>query len=416
MIMATGLDDMLGINKIAEIQKDSLSGEISSTCEKIGQKPMIYHEKNPIFKERTSVGDSDEYLSQIIQQMRARTIIIGVGGAGNNAISRIQEVGVEYAETLAVNTDAQDLFYANSDKKLLIGKGITCGLGAGNDPRKGEMAAKADIARIIPFLDRDVVFIACGLGGGTGTGASPIIAKEAKARGALVVTFCTLPFRMESKLKRIIANKGLRKLAQYSDTIVPLPNEKLLKLIPDLSLLRGFKVMDEILVRSVKGIVDLVSKCGLVNLDLADIREILKKRANCSGIIGMSEINLKYASKDGKTSKRIPENEIIELLKRKTLKALQNPLLNPETSKIMSCLVSIQGGPELSLSQVNEIVSTVSKNISPAAKLKFGAMIEPRLESIKITIIGLGPESIYLKQAKHIQKDEPSRTVAEFVL
>ncbi len=211
--------------------------------------------------------------------------------------TRLQETGVTGAITIAVNTDAQDLYYANADQKLLIGKEVTGGLGSGNNPKVGEESAESDLERIRQITRKNIVFLTCGMGGGTGTGASPIIAREAQKAGALVISFCTLPFKMEGDEKGVIANEGLLKLAEYSDTIIPLPNEKLMKLVPNLTLMKGFKIMDEILIRSVRGIVDLVSNCGLVNLDLADVKNILKRSNGTSGYIGKSEISIEEISK-----------------------------------------------------------------------------------------------------------------------
>lgn len=354
--------------------------------------------------------DTDETISTVLESIKTKTIVIGVGGAGNNAISRLQETGISGAITLAVNTDAQDLFYANADQKLLIGKSITAGLGAGNDPKIGERSAESDLDRIKKIVaEKNIVFITCGLGGGTGTGAAPIIAREAKSAGALVITFCTLPFKMEGEVKRIIAYKGLSRLSKYSDTIIPIPNENLLKLVPDITLMKGFRIMDEILIRSVKSIVDLVSNCGLIHLDLADVRSVLTKQEDGTGYIGLSEISLEKLNLDNK-------EETKKILRQKTLKALNNPLLENDPSKIVSCLVSIMGNQNLTLSQVNEIMSTVSNSISPRAKVKMGAMIDPKFTSIKVSIIGLGQKSPYLVQAEHIENDQPLSTIAKFAI
>ncbi|MBD3351930.1 MAG: cell division protein FtsZ [Candidatus Lokiarchaeota archaeon] len=346
--------------------------------------------------DESSQIDSDVYLSNIIESLKLRTLVVGIGGAGNNAISRLQEIGVPGAITMAVNTDAQDLFYANADKKMLIGKKITSGLGAGNNPAVGAKCAESDLERIKKCINRDVVFINCGLGGGTGTGAAPIFAREAKKSGALVVSFCTLPFNMEGEEKRLVAFKGLSKLAEYSDTIIPIPNERLLRLLPNISMMKGFKIMDEILIRSVKSIVDLISNCGLVNLDLADVKSVLSKRARSSGFIGLSEINIEKLK--SKTNNYKDKQEMKQILRQRTIKALHNPLLDINVKSIRSCLVSIVGDQTMSLAQINEILSTITHHILPSAKLKFGTMIDPAAHSIKICIIGLADASPYLSR------------------
>jgi cell division protein FtsZ len=392
--MYGSLEDLIGEDKLKEITTDTINGI-----------PVVENGQVRVMKDNLldSTGskeegydDSDEYLSDFLQLLKTRTVIVGVGGAGNNAITRLQESGVTGAVTIAVNTDAQDLYYANADQKMLIGKEVTGGLGSGNNPKIGEKSAESDLERIRQITRKNIVFITCGMGGGTGTGASPIIAREAQKAGALVVSFCTLPFKMEGDEKGVIANEGLLKLAEYSDTIIPLPNEKLMKLVPNLTLMKGFKIMDEILIRSVRGIVDLVSNCGLVNLDLADVKNILKRSNGTSGYIGKSEVNMEDISKNNNS---MPSPLVKEIIEEKTLKALHNPILEMDPSEISSCLVSITGNQYLSLNQVNDIVSTVSKNISPSAKLKFGAMIDPNSEKIHINIIGQGPTSPYVEKA-----------------
>lgn len=419
--MASGLEDLLGEDKFKDlIGEDVIAESINGLpVMKNGQvvlKSKVYEDKVNENNEDgiDLIGDTDEYLSELLHKLKTRTIVIGVGGAGNNAISRLQETGSSGAITMSINTDAQDLFYANSDKKYLIGKSVTEGHGAGNNPELGEKAAESDLEEIQKIVSKNIVFITCGLGGGTGTGAAPIIAREAKKAGALVISFCTLPFKMEGDYKQFVAHKGLRKLAKYSDTIIPLPNEKLIKLVPNITLMKGFKIMDEILIRSVKGIVDLVANCGLINLDLADIKSILLKKDDLTGVIGMSEILLENLLQ----RKNITNDEglvLTQVLQERTIKALNNPLLDINPNLIQSCLVSITGNQNLSLSQVNEIVGTVSKQIAPGANLKFGAMIDPNSQSIKINVIGLGPKSPYLIKAEQISDDDTFETVVQFV-
>jgi cell division protein FtsZ len=389
-------------NKMAQPQRE-MTSDNSFNILKIDNNPMYSTQKSePQVSEMVTqnFGDSDEYLSTLLQRLRTRTIIIGVGGAGNNAISRLQEEGVQNAITVAVNTDAHDLFYTNSDCKLLIGKEITAGLGAGNNPEMGEKAAEQDISRIRDLVKKDIVFITCGLGGGTGTGAAPVIAREAKKAGALVIVFCTLPFKMEGETKRIIASKGLLRLAKYSDTIIPLPNEKLINLVPNLTLIKGFKVMDEILIRSVKGLVDLVSNCGLVNLDLADVKSVLSKSDQYYGFIGHCEIGMnKLVDQSGEPYSK---EQVSKILRERTIKALKNPLLDQDPTQIKSILVSIIGNHSLTLTQVNEIVTAVSEQVSTDAKLKFGTIIDPNINVIKIHFIGQGAKSQYITMAEHL--------------
>ncbi|MHA1733984.1 MAG: cell division protein FtsZ [Promethearchaeota archaeon] len=352
--------------------------------------------------------DTDEYLEKLLRCLRTRTLVVGVGGAGNNAISRLQEVGCEGVETVAVNTDAQDLFFSNSDKKLLIGKKLTRGLGTGNDPTRGELAAVEDVERIGKVVDRELVFLTCGLGGGTGTGATPIIAREAKKRGALVVSICTLPFGMEGERKRMKAYLGLKELAKWSDTVIPIPNDRLLSLLPNrhLSLIEGFRVMDEVLIRSVRGVVELVSKCQLVNIDFADVESVLRGRASGGSIARAS----KEPGDEGIASASgfigmgfIDKPKSPDVVREKTLKALNNPLIEPDTRSITGCLVSVTGGLNLSLKDVAGVVETVSDEIPKNANLKWGARVDPSLkDSSRVTIVGTCRKSPHLRLAESL--------------
>lgn len=328
--------------------------------------------------------DNDSYLSNLLKVLKIRSLVVGVGGAGNNTVSRLQEMGRRNFETLNINTDAHDLYYSNSQHKILIGKEECSGMGSGNDPNIGSAAAKEDVERLGKSLDADIVFLTCGLGGGTGTGAAPIIAREAKKNNAIVVTFCTIPFKSEGSQKRMRAKAGLKYLSKYSDTLIPIPNDNLLQVIPNAPLLTCFKVMDEILTRTIREVLGLINSCGLVNIDYADLRNIFEKSGKYpSGLVGITESL-------GQDS---------DLIKKSKM-ALHNPLLKPNTENINNCLVSVSGNHRLSLSKVNKVLSTVTEEIPQDAKLKFGTNINPDLGSkIRIMVLGKGPISPYVKSA-----------------
>src|SRR3989344_391983 len=210
--------------------------------------------------------DVDAELEQLLANQKTRIKVVGCGGAGNNTINRISEVGIKGIETIALNTDAQDLLYTTCDKKLLIGKQLTNGLGAGSNPRIGEESAKENEQDIKKLLEgSDMVFITCGLGGGTGTGSAPFVAQTARKMGILSVAIVTIPFSMEGTHRFENAMMGLEKLEQNVSTLIVIPNEKLLELAPQLPLQTAFKVADEILTNAVKGIAELVTKTGLSN-------------------------------------------------------------------------------------------------------------------------------------------------------
>ena len=335
--------------------------------------------------------DNDDYLSDLLNVLKIKTVVVGVGGAGNNTVSRLNEMGVLGTETLNINTDAHDLYYSNSKNKVLIGKDRCKGLGSGNNPSVGFEAAKEDSNRLHEVLKADIVFLTCGLGGGTGTGAAPIIAREAKKNNALVVTFCSIPFMSEGSQRRTRAKIGLKKLAKYSDSIIPIPNDNLLKLVPTAPILTCFKVMDEVLVRGIKEVVNLVNSCGLINIDFEDVRKILEKSSEYpSGLIGITETMGK-------------EYDLIQ----KSKMAIHNPLLNPNTNEVESCLISVSSNHKLSLSNVDKIVSTISHEVPPEAKIKFGTSMDPNLEKIRIMVLGKGPISPYVRAAMDADDNIP---------
>jgi len=328
--------------------------------------------------------DSDKYLSDLLKVLKIKSVVVGIGGAGNNTVSRMQDMGSDFIETLNINTDAHDLYYSNSNQKLLIGKETCNGLGSGNDPSVGTTAAEEDVNRISQALNADVVFLTFGLGGGTGTGAAPIIAREAKKNNATVVSFCSVPFTSEGAERSLRAKKGLEELLKYSDTLIPVPNDNLLRFNQKLPILTGFKIMDEVLIRSINEIINLINNCGLINIDYADVRRVIQKKGQYpSGLIGITE----------------SLGDEADLIKKARL-ALHNPLLEPDTKKVDNCIVSVSGDHQLSLSQIDKIISTVSSEIPEAASLKFGTSINPMLGSkIRIMALGRGPISPYVQAA-----------------
>ena len=328
--------------------------------------------------------DSDKYLSDLLKVLKIKSIVVGIGGAGNNTVSRMQDMGSDFIETLNINTDAHDLYYSNSNKKILIGKETCNGLGSGNDPSIGTIAAEEDVNRLSQALNADVVFLTFGLGGGTGTGAAPIVAREAKKNNATVVSFCSVPFTSEGTERSLRAKKGLAELLKYSDTLIPVPNDNLLRFNQKLPVLTGFKIMDEVLIRSINEIINLINNCGLINIDYADVRKVIQKKGQYpSGLIGITE----------------SLGDEADLIKKARL-ALHNPLLEPDTKKVDNCIVSVSGDHQLSLSQIDKIISTVSSEIPEDASLKFGTSINPMLGSkIRIMALGRGPISPYVQAA-----------------
>jgi cell division protein FtsZ len=319
--------------------------------------------------------ETDEELRKILESRKAEIKVVGVGGAGGNTISRLMQVGIVGAETVSVNTDAQDLLYTDADRKVLIGRDLTGGLGAGADPKVGSEAAKESKDDIKKSLEgADMVFVNCGLGGGTGTGAAPIVADIAKKLGALTVGIVTLPFQMEGVSRQKNAQEGLENMESVVDTLIVIPNDKLLDIVPDVSITTAFKVADEILVNAVKGIAELITKPGLVNLDFADIRAVMGSGG--LAMIGMGESDT--------------ENRAMEAVE----KALNNPLLDVDIEGAAGALVNVFGGADVTIRECQEIVEGVSAKINPEAKIIWGAQIIKELgDTIRAMLIVTGVKS-----------------------
>ena len=323
----------------------------------------------------SDIKEIDKELAELLQKQSAKIKVIGVGGGGNNSLSRMREIGIRGGELIAVNTDAQDLLYANADQKILIGKELTQGLGAGSNPRIGEEAAKESESEIKKKISgSDLIFITCGMGGGTGTGAAPEIAKLAKKQGALTIGVVTLPFTIEGQKRIENAMNGLERMESLVDTLIVIPNDKLLELAPNLPLQTAFKIADEILTNAVKGVTELVTTTGLVNLDFADVKAVMVNGG--VSLIGMGESE--------------SENRAIEAIER----AIDNPLLDVDISDASGALVNVIGGADMSLDEYKTIVGTVGEKLSPDAKLIGGAQISEDMgKAIRVLLIVTGVKS-----------------------
>ncbi len=360
----------------------------------------VYSEKSSnessssIFQEVTSVKDIDRELEEILKKQSARVRVVGVGGGGGNTISRMREVGIKGGEIIAINTDAQDLLYSNADSKILIGRELTKGLGSGSNPKIGREAAMESQQEIKKKLaNSDMVFITCGLGGGTGTGAAPVVAEIAKKLGALTIGIVTLPFTVEGRKRIENAMDGLERLESIVDTLILIPNDKLLELAPDLPLPTAFKVADEILTNAVKGITELVTSSGLVNLDFADIKAIMMNGG--VSLIGMGESD---------SNKRA--EEAVE-------KAINNPLLDVDISNGTGALVNVIGGNDLSLNEYRQIIEYIGEKLSPDAKMISGAQISKDLEgTIRVMVIITGVHSPQIS-GEHKPLEEEKREEME---
>lgn len=318
---------------------------------------------------------TDEELKRIIEESRTRIKVVGVGGAGCNTISRLMQYELYGIKTIAINTDARDLLNTIAHQKILIGKNVTKGIGAGSNPKLGYEAAQENKEEIKKALENaDMVFLTTGLGGGTGSGAAPVVAEIAKRLGALTIAIVTLPFNMEGKQRWKNAIEALTNLEKNVDTMIVIPNEKLKEIVPHLTLLEAFEFCDEILIRAVKGISDLITKPGLINRDFADVKTIMSNGG--LAMIGIGESQ--------------SENRAKESVER----AIKHPLITIDISNANGALVYISSGPDITLKEAEEIVGYLHSKLNEDAKIIWGASIDKNLgKFIRTTLVVTGVTS-----------------------
>jgi cell division protein FtsZ len=317
----------------------------------------------------------EEELIKILSTLKTNIKVIGCGGGGSNTISRLVESGITGAELYAANTDAQHLLALNSPHKILLGRRSTRGLGAGALPKVGEAAAVESEEELKAAVSgADLVFITCGLGGGTGTGSAPFIAKLAKDAGALTIAVCTLPFKAEGIVRMENALEGLEKLTKTVDTVITVPNEKLLEIAPRLPLNAAFRVADEVLARAIKGITEIITKPGLVNLDFNDLKTIMK--GGGVALIGLGESE--------------SENRAEEAVKM----AIHSPLIDVDISNANGALINVVGGADMTLSEAQKVAQIVHDNISQDARIIWGASVDESLQhEIRVMVVITGVKS-----------------------
>ena len=315
--------------------------------------------------------------------------VVGIGGGGGNAINRMIEAGIQGVQFLVANTDLQSLKASQASVKLQIGEKLTRGLGVGGDPEKGRQSALEDTEKIIEALEgADMVFITAGLGGGTGTGAGPIIASLATELGALTVAVVTKPFRFEGRRRQRQAEQGLNELRECVDTVITIPNERLLSAVPKGTRFHeSFRLVDDVLLQAVQGISDIITVPGLINVDFADVKAIME---------GMGIALMGTGSATG-------DNRALEATQR----AISSPLLEEASIEgAKGLLVNVSGGADLTLFEVNEAMSKIHDAADPDANIIFGAVLDERLTNeMKITVIATGFD-------KAVAAVEPSRAFA----
>ncbi len=321
----------------------------------------------------SATSEEDKALMAFLQDSQPKIYVVGTGGSGCNTLVRMQEVGVRDVTLIAMNTDAQHLLRIKSDKKLLLGKKKTRGMGAGSNPAVGQAAAEESEAEIRELLkDADLVFVTCGLGGGTGTGSAQVIARAAKDTGALCVAVCTLPFTSEGTKRMRNAMEGLERLRKEADTTIAIPNDRLLYFVADLPLNAAFKAADLVLTNAVRGIAELVTKPGLVNLDFADVRTILEKGGQA--MIGLGEV-----------SRMDHQNRVIEAAE----KALSSPLLDLDVADADRALINITGGKDMTLGEAEAAVNAISSKMSKESHVIWGATVDEDLEKNTVRVLAV---------------------------
>ncbi|MEK7168372.1 MAG: cell division protein FtsZ, partial [Patescibacteria group bacterium] len=308
------------------------------------------------------------------EQPSAKIKVIGVGGAGNNAISRMCESFPRGVDLIAINTDIQDLNFTNARKKIHIGKNLTKGLGTGMNPDLGRQAAEENRSEIVEVLKgADMVFITAGEGGGTGTGASPVIAEIAKELGILTIAIVTKPFSFEGAQRAFLAQEGITKLRERVDTLITVPNDRIFSVInKDTSLIKAFEAIDEILKNAVLGITELIMFPGIVNVDFADVKTIMAEAGSAIigfGIAGGQERAVRAANL-----------------------AINSPLLEATIDGAKGVLFSVSGHRDLKMNEINEVAKLISENVDQSAKIIFGAYHDRKLNKgqLKVTLVATG--------------------------
>jgi len=334
---------------------------------------------------------TDEELQEVLVDLQTDITVVGCGGAGGNTVNRMHEEGIEGASLVAANTDVQHLVEIEADTKILMGEQKTQGRGAGSLPQVGEEAALESQEEIYDAIDgSDMVFVTAGLGGGTGTGSAPVVAKAARESGALTIAIVTTPFTAEGEVRRTNAEAGLERLRDVADTVIVVPNDRLLDAVGKLPVRQAFKVSDEVLMRSVKGITELITKPGLVNLDFADVKTVMERGG--VAMIGLGESDSESKAQDSVKS------------------ALRSPLLDVDISGANSALVNVTGGSDMSIEEAEGVVEEIYDRIDPDARIIWGTSVDEELDGTMRTMIvvtGVESPQIYGRSEEEEVQPEP---------
>ncbi|NPV63150.1 MAG: cell division protein FtsZ [Methanotrichaceae archaeon] len=316
-----------------------------------------------------------------------KILVIGCGGAGNNTVNRLSHLGVEGAETIAINTDSQHLESIDADQKILIGRRLTRGQGAGGDPALGKKAAESAKNTLSELLQgSDMVFLTAGMGGGTGTGSLPVVAKLAKEQGAIVICMVTTPFHME-KGRVLVSEAGIESLRPVADTLIVMDNNRLLKYAPHLPLYQAFSVVDQIISETIKGITETVTQPSLINLDYADVRTVMSGGGPSFMLVG-----------EGSTKAR--SEQMVRT-------ALNNPLLDVDYRGAKSCLLHLTGGPDMTLKDAAAVAEALTRELDKDANVIWGARIRPDFrDRIRLMAVITGVRSPQILCSSEVKPQE----------
>ncbi len=323
-----------------------------------------------------------------------RIVVVGCGGAGNNTINRLYNMGIHGAETIAINTDKQHLKMIEADTKILVGKSLTNGLGAGGDPSMGERATESAAGTIKEVLGgADLVFVTAGMGGGTGTGSAPVVCKIAKEQGAIVIGMVSTPFQIE-RARTIKAEEGLEALRETADSVIVLDNNRLLDYVPNLPIGKAFSVMDQIIAETVKGISETITQPSLINLDYADMAAVM----SAGGVAVMLV---------GETADKNKTEEVVR-------DALNHPLLDVDYRGASGALVHITGGPDLTLKEAEGIANNITERLDPTANVIWGARVEDEFKGkVRVLAIMTGVQSAQVLGPSSQMQNAPIRGLAD---
>ena len=344
-----------------------------------------------------TTGISDAELEAMLDGRDTEITVVGCGGAGCNTINRMVQEGIHGASLVATNTDVQHLVEINADEKLLLGVDETSGRGAGSLPQVGEQAALESQASINDLVDnQDMVFVTAGMGGGTGTGAAPVVAKAASEAGALTVAVVTMPFTSEGEVRQQNAEAGLDRIQEIADTVIVVMNDRLLDSVGKIPVEQAFKVADEVLMRSVKGITELVTTPGMVNVDFADVETVMASGG--VAMIGFGESDSEHKARDAVKN------------------AVQSPLLDVTLQGADGALVNVTGGPEMSIEEAEGVVEEIYDRIDPDARIIWGTAIEESLGStLRAMVVLTGVDSPQIS-GKADEEPEPDDGTIDHVV